>query len=345
MATELQPLAGLARYGIKAAPAAATPPSQRATTTAATVAAAPVPAPGPRVSTFDALRLESAASRAFPSIGNAEATVRDENGRINAFSRSTIILPAGQSLVQTIEGDYAYIVSSTLADGTPVDAVLSPDSQTNAYTYISAKAAVVFPRPFRNVQFTNTHGQAQTVVCYVGFGRFWDNALSNISNYGQLSSVATQQIARAANPYAAGQVVGSVLTFPGFSNALGGLGFITAATVAKSGTTTANANFRLYLYNTATAMAADGAAFAPSFANLFTVTGNRTAFCGVIDFPTFVRDGSAGFSLCAVSGVKVPFFTAAADNKLYGVLVAQAAYSAAAETLSVNLQYTHDTAQ
>jgi hypothetical protein len=329
-------VATLARLGIRAQPSAVP-------TAGANPIPAPVPAPGNRVSTYDQFKAQVDESLAFPVVGDPLSTVTDRNGRINAFSRSTIIVPAGKSFVQSIEGDYIYVSTSALADSTVVDAVVSPDSQTNAATYIKPKASVVFPKPFRNVQFSNPYGQDLTVNCYVGFGRYWDNALSSITNYGQLSSVATQQIARAANPYAAGQVVGSAMTFSGFSNALNGLGFITAATLAKSNTTVANANFRLYLYNTATAMAADGAAFNTSFANFFTVTGNRTNFCGMVDFPAFTADGSAGFSICTVSGIKVPFFTASADNKLYGILVAQAAYAAAAETLSVNLQYTHDT--
>lgn len=141
----------------------------------------------------------------------------------------------------------------------------------------------------------------------------------------------TQSFVRPANTtaYAAGQVVttlaGAVITFNGASKEQGGMGMIQKATLIDEANVATKPGLELWIFDTAPAAVADGAAFNPSNTEL-------EALVCVIAFPTgnFVVGGAgagaAGNSVCDAQALEIPFNTTKDVNALYAVLVVRNAY-------------------
>src|SRR5688572_28049103 len=108
---------------------------------------------------------------------------------------------------------------------------------------------------------------------------------AHIGEVGGSTAVSSATFTRPAdtNAYAASDAVSNsttapvALTFTNVARVNAGSGYITTARLLKNGTTTANANFRLYLFNTSPTAINDNAAFTLLWAN-------RATCIGYIDF-------------------------------------------------------------
>lgn len=95
-------------------------------------------------------------------------------------------------------------------------------------------------------------------------------------------------------------------------------GLIVSAMVTTDTANTTNGTFRLLLFNDTVTVAADNAAWASS------QTSNARSV-GHIDFALESNGGS--YPQAYVTGLSLPFQCAPDDTKLYGVLIAKAAYT------------------
>ena len=124
------------------------------------------------------------------------------------------------------------------------------------------------------------------------------------------------------NPYAIGDGVNNSVTVPApliFTGACpvnGGSGSVISVQLSKSGPSVASASFRLYLFNVSPTMVNDNAAY-----NI--LYSERVGFQGYVDL-VLEAEGTGAFKWqsCAIS-----FQCAAADTRLFGLLVAKGAYT------------------
>lgn len=152
-------------------------------------------------------------------------------------------------------------------------------------------------------------------------------------------------ITRANNTtqYAAGQTIGaSYLTFTGAARDQGAQpagGIIAEVVCVDLANQTTKPDLLLYLFDTAPgATITDNGAFVPTNADM-------QALVAVISIPSSsfrvgnAGSGAAGNCACDVQGLTIPFNTKKADANLYGVLVANNAYTPVAqETFQIRLK-------
>lgn len=128
-------------------------------------------------------------------------------------------------------------------------------------------------------------------------------------------------------PYAASDVVSdststpTLLTFPNAATIGGGSGMIVSARHLKTGTVTAGASFRLFLYRAGTVTPqADNGAFAMSWTT-------RLNQIGWIDFAH--QAGGAGSDMTAslTTYVGLPYVCDISTTSLFGILTVTAAYT------------------
>ena len=145
----------------------------------------------------------------------------------------------------------------------------------------------------------------------------------------------SSSLTRPANTtaYTIGDAVADLGGTPLVFNFAGETGRIHGGRLTKNTVTTANANFRLWLFVASPAAApVDNAAFAVAFAD----RGKRI---GYIDFTTAVAGSDCTQSEGALSQTQPLPFALPAGEANYGVLVASAAYvPASGEVMQVDLQ-------
>lgn len=128
--------------------------------------------------------------------------------------------------------------------------------------------------------------------------------------------------------YAANDVVSNstsapaVLTFANMARMPGAGGRVHTARHMKSSTTTAAAQFRLWLYRTAPTPINDNAQFPLLWAN----RANRLGF---IDFTHSTAGTGSDSSSAMVTFAGVDYICGSGDTSLYGILLATAAYTPA----------------
>jgi hypothetical protein len=122
--------------------------------------------------------------------------------------------------------------------------------------------------------------------------------------------------------YATNDVVGdgTVIVFSNVARVPNGTGYVTNARLIKSTTTTANAVFRLWLYNIAPAATADNLPF-----KLLYVF--RACRIGYIDLPCNVEGTGSDSASALVTNVNLKFNAALDSRNLFGVLEAKQAYA------------------
>lgn len=308
-----------------------------------------------QISTFDTLALQSAKGSPFtPGVGGVSAlratpAIRTPQAEIEkTLQYVTITVGANQIYPQVVNGDYLYVDKIT-ADGFEVFEseylFLRPDSQNATSALRYSKASYKWDRAFSVLQFTNTSAIVYVIKCWIGFGEIRADRDATTAAVGGDARKTAAQIIRPANviPYAANQIVniaGAGANWISFSatagtgwckNANGVVeGTIRHMQVFKSTSTTTNASFRLYLFDTlqaASATFADQQPFDLAFASY------STGLLGMIDFPSFVAGSGAG-AVCDVAGLDISVI-GTTDN-IQGLLVASAAYvPGSAETFRI----------
>ena len=149
-----------------------------------------------------------------------------------------------------------------------------------------------------------------TIVAVDSMTRAWNitqytaNDVVNDSNYTRMLKFSTVSI-------------NSSGTTPIMSKGFGGVVISALLTVGDSANTT-NGNFKLLLFNDTVAVAADNAAWA-------TAAYYNTRMIGEIDFALTNNGTTSNYSY--VTGLNLPFQTAADDRNIYGVLLAKGAYT------------------
>jgi hypothetical protein len=111
------------------------------------------------------------------------------------------------------------------------------------------------------------------------------------------------------------------LAFDAVTESPGGSGYLVKATLTTDNHVVTNGQFTLYLFDSIPTMVGDNAAWPIADADL-------DNYVGSYDF-VLRASGGAGGAVAVSAGDPIPFACAAADDALYGVLVAQGAYSPA----------------
>ena len=116
-----------------------------------------------------------------------------------------------------------------------------------------------------------------------------------------------------------GPTVAAVMTFANVGRIVGGNGYVTNVRLVKSTNVTANATFRLWLYQTAPAAIADNAPFTLLYAN-------RAIRLGYVDLPCSTEGAGSDSASSFLTNVNLKFACTAASRDLYGVLEVKQAY-------------------
>lgn len=134
------------------------------------------------------------------------------------------------------------------------------------------------------------------------------------------------------NAYAAGDVVNNstsaptVLTFARSTKGEHGFSILQTATIIDSANQATKPDLLLYLFDTTVTADNDNAAFTPTDTELATLLH-------IIAFPASAwvsgdaTSGAGGNCACNAQALQLPIQTKASDNAIYGVLVANAAYT------------------
>lgn len=153
--------------------------------------------------------------------------------------------------------------------------------------------------------------------------------------------LSTKTFTRPANAtaYTVGDIVGvtpgAALEFTNIAWHEGLSGTIISAKLAKSGTTTTNAVFRLYIYTSAPTVGDDNSA-----ANI--LWSQVPGLVGVVDF-YLLQSETAGASQAMIENIQYAFKCAETTDSLFGVLIAEAAYTpASAEQFELTLGIDRD---
>lgn len=153
---------------------------------------------------------------------------------------------------------------------------------------------------------------------------------------GSMSVVSTEFTRPAdTTAYAINDVVGpavpAVMTFANVARVAGGSGYITNIRCVKSTTTTTNALFRLWLYNTAPVALVDNAAFTLLYAN-------RAARLGYCDLVLQTEGAGSDSASAFVANWNCKYSCTVASRDIFAVVEAKQAYSPGnAETFFVEL--------
>lgn len=253
-----------------------------------------------------------------------------------AFQRITV--PAGAIFPLVIKGNYVYVEGLTSVSDTPANAplYLKADTQQYPVPLFEGNRAIRFTQPFSNVQLDNTGNTVDVAIYFwIGFGDVRrDSTSDKYRTFSTLTSVA-------GATYAANKVVGAnPVTFTFAVNGFTSSANITKATLVKSTNATANANFSLFLFGVKPTAVADNA----NFTFLPTGVTNAVDYLGVIQFSSFVAGAAGSNSVCDVAGFSIAMTSPGLDlssnpsGTVYGILVANAAYTAAAgEVFSIKL--------
>lgn len=159
---------------------------------------------------------------------------------------------------------------------------------------------------------------------------------------GHTSAFPVATITRPADTaaYAAGDVLGTEMTFDGCARSAGGKGMIASAMVVDSANQATPPDLELWLFSSPISDASDNAPFVPTDVEL-------ASLVGIIPFPNIYignATSGAGGNLAAKSDVEMlGFACAAASDDLSGVLVVRNAYTpVSAEVITVRLAVLQD---
>lgn len=292
------------------------------------------------VSTFNTLQAQTAAGIALPAV-QSTATPAVLNAAKN-LSFFTVSIPPSTAYPLAVAGDFLFVDTITFAanvNPTYPQTVLTIKPDTSGQVELRRQQSKFnFPVQFTTLLLTNPNADTITLTVYIGFGQFDVQSIFNptqVVRPGFWSAVSTLQRPANVIAYAANQSVNDAVT----ANRRFGAGSlsnpnlyskITKASIFKSTNTTANANFRLWLYKADIAAIADQAAQTVLFAN-------AADLVGVINFPSFVTSGAGSGAVCDVAGLSIQVLTAT-PGYIYGQLEALAAYAPGnAESFSIQL--------
>jgi len=277
------------------------------------------------------------------------------------FSEFQLTLLPGQTVPVSVTGDYVYFQNFSVlpSGGTGLmvqnsSALVSvKDSNNNLFQADAAGKGYSFPSPY-SILYISTPAGAPiiNVQLYAGFGRVQND--SGLRYAVGLSQLITASISRPNNVgvYAANELVGAAttsrLTFPNVTRFPGGNSVITKGLITKGSSTTANANFSLWLFQAAL-VPADGS----DQTNFSPLLGSAPAFIGIINFTSFVTGGAgSGMAACSVDSIAIPVATDGSTlavsqgandgpffgGTLMGYLICNGAYAPAAlEAFNVSL--------
>lgn len=279
------------------------------------------------------------------SIGHVPSPVASGVGN-KQFGLQQIVITGGQSWPLTIPGNFVYVLTArtTNFEGLDTGTIYVKTSNGDVLPIEVFQRGYRLDKPFTSLEFFNTAGAGLTAVLrvYVGFGEYKNDSADVRTSPEKLVSTATFGTANTA-PYAAGQTVGSVMTFDNFGkfSPLGGI--ITKARLTlNAASNVANSNFTLYLFQGDPTFAiTDRTAFGLDGASALLLTG-------VINFPylsNFPALGAGVGGLQAGYGMNdgleiqyVASYVGPTGPALRGVLVANGAFDPdAAVTWTVQL--------
>jgi len=282
------------------------------------------------------LRQQQLAGRLPVIRSNPVDTPREIGPQSLAFQQITI--PAGAIYPLVIKGNFIYVegIGSTTDVPANGSVTIKPDTQQYPVPIFEGNRAIRFTQPFNSVELNNSQNTVPVIVYFwIGFG----DVRRDISNdkyrtYSTLTSAA-------GAVYAANKVVGAnPVTFTFAVSSFTQSANILKATMVKSTATTANANFSLFLFGVQPTAVADNA----NFTFLPAGVSNAVDYLGVIQFSQFVAGAAGSNSVCDVAGFEIALSSPGLDTSsnpngtVYGILVANAAYTAAAgEVFSIKL--------
>jgi len=140
----------------------------------------------------------------------------------------------------------------------------------------------------------------------------------HLGEVGGRAVVAAAPIAGSVTPYAAGDVVGTLLQFDGFGRVDGGTGLIQMGSVFSKSPQTVALDLVLFHTNPAASAFVDNAAFAVNAADWDKVLG-------VVKLTEWTSLG--GPSFCQATALAMAYKVATGQTKIYGVLVARGAFT------------------
>lgn len=117
------------------------------------------------------------------------------------------------------------------------------------------------------------------------------------------------------------QASAEALNFANVAKGPTGSGYVVGGKLVTSGDTVASGSFRLWLFTAAPTMVGDNAPYG-------LLNSEREEIVGYLDFTLETEDTTAGDTAVAFNHAsRIPFQCALGDADLYGVLVAEAAYT------------------
>lgn len=233
----------------------------------------------------------------------------------------TVTIAAGATNTINFAGDCLYVTSLMGLVSSTAALVLTATPDTGFGVPVSVENSETrWPVQFTRLQLANATATDITFTGWVGFGRFRND------NAGYLCPKAvTQTVIRPANvtPYAANQCVGSSpLSLDNAIRTGGRFGRIVRARLFKSSTTTANAAFRVWLWDPAAPPGPLNDQVA--FPLIFTEGPTLQPF---IDFPVFESAGAGSTgAVCDIDGIEIPFVLTRGFTTLNYGIMSQAAY-------------------
>ena len=249
-----------------------------------------------------------------------------------------IVIPAGAIYPLVIKGNYIYIEGIGSTTDTPANGTVTVKADTQQYPLpiFEGNRAIRFTQPFNNIELNNSANTVAVIVYFwIGFGDVRrDSSGDPFRTFSTLTSAA-------GAVYAANKIVGAnPVTFTFATSTFNLSSALTKATLVKSTAVTLNANFSLFLFGAKPTAVADNA----NFTFLPAGVANAVDYMGVIQFPSFLAGAAGSNSVCDVAGFNISLSAPGLDlssnpnGTIYGLLVANAAYTAAAgEVFSIKL--------
>lgn len=240
-----------------------------------------------------------------------------------------VIVPAGKKYPFVVKGDYFYVEGLAYATiySTPYTPKIKADTNGAIFPLTEAYREIKFPEIFNNIEVDNTDSIYDLILTvWIGFGKIRRDAKKDFTSSDFLTAPA--------GAYAANQVVGDLLIFPGATNPNTQSATLRKVTCTKANAVVLNADFTLWLWGSSTAWN-DKTPF---------VFDTQWQYVAQIRLPAFVTGGAGSVSsVCDVADLNVALRGNARDpngfipGTLYGTLVANAAYVATGENIGLDL--------
>lgn len=250
-------------------------------------------------------------------------------GDLNEYNRTVGIL-AKEPV--NVEGSTVYVVSSDYVAAPAAFAPFRLVTDTGRSVLVTYPFSEFRLGAFKRLTIENVSlTQPIEVKIFAGYGSYRvDRGSAASVVVGDMAPFVVEKTRpNNATQYAQGdQVMASAFQFSNVGRIYGGAGFIRKARLLKSGGTTLDAAFRLFLFAANPAVVADNAAYPIPYSASW--AGSAGSLAGVIDFPLMVTGGAAGAAVVDVA-CDVPFVVDPASRDLWAVLVADAAYVPAAQ--------------